>query len=454
VRPGTKSLGRTAMLDYLRDNLRVIDEQLSHRGAATPPLITADPARHAARLLGAYAAVSPKGAPLIAPVGPAPIDVVDVFSGCGGMSMGFGIVSRLLPSYRLAGAVDIDRAANKTFARNLGVTPFHADIREIEGNESKFRDFRASADLTPDRPLVLIGCAPCQGFSSYRKDGMGDTRNSLMNVFARLAVRLQPRVLIMENVPELLSQRYWPFFLAAKQTLEEAGYVVRARVYNLAEFGVPQERFRAVVFAMRRSFTMPEGFLRRADFRTVRHAISYLPTLVPGGAIPDLPMHVTANHRASTIDTIRQVPKDGGNRTFDIGPESLRRAYQRQGKKAFEDVYGRLRWDRPSITITHYSRNPASGRFAHPEQDRGLSALEAALLQGFPDDYYFEGTFDEKFSQIGNAVPPVFAAYLAAHALGEILSAEAPVERPEDDVREPLGSSFSRMIGGLKKESA
>ena len=80
---------------------------------------------------------------------------------------------------------------------------------------------------------------------------------------------------------------------------------------------------------------------------------------------------------------------------------ALRRAAERNGRAVYEDVYGRLYWDKPAITITAYARNPASGRFIHPEQDRGLTVREAALLQGFPRCYWFAGSLDSKFRQIG-----------------------------------------------------
>ena len=108
-------------------------------------------------------------------------------------------------------------------------------------------------------------------------------------------------------------------------------------------------------------------------------AIGHLPRVAAGERSPGDAMHFSAGHRASTLEVIRAVPKDGGNRPPNVGPACLRRAHERQGKAVYEDVYGRLRWDRPAITITAYARNPASGRFVHPEQDRGLTAREAAL---------------------------------------------------------------------------
>jgi DNA (cytosine-5)-methyltransferase 1 len=99
--------------------------------------------------------------------------------------------------------------------------------------------------------------------------------------------------------------------------------------------------------------------------------------------------------------------------------------------------------------VTAYSRNPASGRFVHPVQDRGLSVREAALLQSFPRDYWFEGTLDERFRQIGNAVPPAFAGFVAVSTLAELLTTN-PSEEFTPGVARPVGRSFSRLIPALK----
>jgi DNA (cytosine-5)-methyltransferase 1 len=102
------------------------------------------------------------------------------------------------------------------------------------------------------------------------------------------------------------------------------------------------------------------------------------------------------------------------------------------------------------VTITAHSRNPASGRFGHPEQDRGLSVREAACLQGFPTTYRFAGSFDSRFRQVGNAVPPSVAAFLAAHLLAELETIRAASPDTERDITEPVGTSFSRLIAGIK----
>lgn len=382
---------------------------------------------------------------------PAPIDVVDMFSGCGGMSAGFRLANGMANAYRLIAAFDTDAVANRSYLANLGTTPFAEDVGRLASEPARLSKLLKSVGRDPSRPLVLIGCAPCQGFSSHRNDaGSADPRNSLFVDFTRIAAHLRPDAIISENVPELLTTRYWSLVEAGLKNLEDAGYFVHIGVHNLAEFGVPQERFRTLVLAMRRPFAPIRGLLKRSEFRTVRDAIGGLSPVAAGDRDPHDPMHYSAGHRQSTIDVIKAVPRDGGDRPEHIGPECLRRAKEKSGRAVYEDVYGRLYWDRPAITVTAYARNPASGRYTHPEQDRGLTVREAALLQGFPRDYWFEGSLDERFRQIGNAVPPIFGAVVAMHVLGELTSPARGTPTFEPGFRAAVGPSFSRLIPALK----
>ncbi|WP_020475464.1 DNA cytosine methyltransferase [Zavarzinella formosa] len=374
------------------------------------------------------------------------IQVLDFFCGCGGMSAGFAAAG----VFRVLGGVDINADALATFDRNINGRGMIRDIRELEADPAKLDELLADVGYDPSKPLVLIGCAPCQGFSSHRKKhwGVEDRRNSLVAVFCQIAARLNPVAVVMENVPEMLSLKYWDDFTAGRQTLEQAGYVVRQQIYNLAAFGVPQQRFRSLVLAMRRDFSLPRPLLEPDDYRTVRDAIGELPSVMAGETDPADPMHRSATHRASTLETIRAVPKNGGSRPAGVGPACLDQV------RGFYDVYGRLSWDQPSITITHYARNPASGRYVHPEQDRGLTIREAAILQGFPRGFEFHGTFDAVFKQIGEAVPPMFSAAVAAHLAIELSSPpRSEAERLADEIpsiESPVSSSFSSVIAGLK----
>jgi DNA (cytosine-5)-methyltransferase 1 len=377
-----------------------------------------------------------------------PIDVVDMFSGCGGMSAGFRLINGIVPAYRLVLAVDTDEVANRTYERNLGLRPELIDVAALARARKSRWDVLDRRTRDPKRPLVMIGCAPCQGFSSHRNAaGHGDPRNDLFEDFVRVAVKAEPDFVVIENVPELCVDDHWLRVVNARARLTGAGYRVHLAIHNMAEFGLPQERFRAVMIAAKQPFKPALGHLRRESFRTVREAIGHLPAVAAGEVGVD-PMHYSAGHRDSTIDLIRSVPADGGNRPPGSGPASLRNLAMRQGKEAYEDVYGRLPWDRPAITVTAYARNPASGRFVHPEQHRGLTVREAALLQGFPSTYEFDGGLDGRFRQIGNAVPPIFAATLALNVIGNLL--RPPRSGPDAGLTESVGKSFSRLIPGLK----
>jgi DNA (cytosine-5)-methyltransferase 1 len=379
-----------------------------------------------------------------------PIDVLDLFSGCGGLSLGFEFIGRAVRSFRLLGGADINKYAIASYAKNLPGVAACENLSEVAQSQRHLRAFATRMGVRRDRPLVLVGGPPCQGFSAHQKKNgkRTDERNNLIGVFEAIAGFLEPDFVVLENVPELLSEKNWTHFEQIKKRLADIGYFVRAQIHNLAGFGVPQERFRALIMASKSPFQMPQPFLDRSEYRTVRQTISQLSAAKPGTSCKSDPMHYCTNHRKTTVDVIRAVPKDGGRRPAGIGPSCLDRV------DGFRDVYGRMYWDRPANTITASARNPASGRFAHPEQDRGLTIREAALLQGFPQDFLFEGPFDDKFLQIGNAVPPVFSTYIAAHVLGELLKNRGRnnnvVELPVDVIC-PTSNSFSSGISGRKK---
>jgi DNA (cytosine-5)-methyltransferase 1 len=377
------------------------------------------------------------------------VRVVEFFAGCGGTSLGFATAEADKVSYRVMGAVELDPHAAATYERALDAPVHVGDVRGLlEPTALK----RVSKPWRGAGPLLLIGCAPCQGFSSHRKkDKREDIRNSLLAAFADIAVALDPEVIVMENVPEMLSRQHWPHFVEWKSRLEGAGYTVRIAIHNLAEFGVPQERFRALVVAAKwRNFEMPQAHLSHRQFKTVKDAIGGLPPLKAGEVDPRDPMHMTSKHRPKTVELIKQIPLDGGSRRSlpaGVGPSCW------EGVDGFRDVYGRLRWDRPAVAITARCRTPSCGRFVHPEQHRGLTVREAALLQGFPPDMHFEGPFDDKFKQIGNAVSPIFAKAVAERLATEWFADHSDPSRllPEKPLLLPLQKSFSSSIAHIKR---
>lgn len=379
-----------------------------------------------------------------------PIQLIDFFSGAGGTSLGFASLNSVIPAFKMLGGCDINEVSATTYSHNFGTPLIHEDITRLAFGDGELESFLTKIGYDSGKPTVMIGCAPCQGFSSHRKKHWNeedDVRNSLIMAFAEIVKRVQPEVIIMENVPEFLSSRYWKYFSAAKKCYEENGYIVKETIYNAAAFGVPQERFRSIVIGMKKDFVLPEGYLQPAEYRTVRDAIAHLPVVAAGVSSPEDKMHKSASHKQSTIDVIRQVPHDGGNRPVGVGPKCLDKT------KGFSDVYGRLFWDKPSITITHYARNPASGRYTHPEQDRGLTAREAAILQSFPNGFEFCGKSDDVYRQIGEAVPPMLSSAIAANVLLEMLSispTEEELETSPKSITEPVSSSYSSVIAGIK----
>src|ERR1035438_299608 len=136
-----------------------------------------------------------------------PVQVIDLFCGCGGMSYGFATASTRTVHYKICGGVDIDRHACATYEKMLGVAPLRADVTGLL-RTAMYEEALARWGVDSKRPLLLIGCAPCQGFSSHRKkDPRTDRRNSLLQVFARIACTLRPDLIVMENVPDRKSTR-------------------------------------------------------------------------------------------------------------------------------------------------------------------------------------------------------------------------------------------------------
>ncbi len=352
--------------------------------------------------------------------------VIDFFSGCGGMSYGFANTRQSHAEFKVLAGIDINPIALKTYERNVvGAVPVCADIYEIAQDPSLLRSLVPDFDPETHRPLVFVGCAPCQGFSAHRKkDRRDDPRNSLMVAFAKICDYYRPDVVVMENVPEILSGRYSDYYAAAKNSLVVSGYLVSDGVLDLSQYGVPQRRRRAIVLAsLTTRMELPPAIFSRESAPTVRDAISHLNPLEAGEVDPIDPLHRAPKHTDRIIERIRKTPADGGDRRSLSAQDQLNcHADLDDGSTpGFTDVYGRLRWDTPSVTITAKSSTPSCGRFLHPEQHRNISVREAAILQGFPQTYQFFGPLVNLYRQIGEAVPPTFSRCLAWAVLNTLV---------------------------------
>ncbi len=340
--------------------------------------------------------------------GAARLTAVDLFCGCGGLTLGLKRAGFLV-----LGAVDNDPLCIETYrANHPEVSVWEVDIRKL----SVAAVMRALG-LRKGMLDLLAGCPPCQGFSTIRtRNGsrrVEDPRNDLLFEFQRFVKKLRPKLVMMENVPGLARDRRFAKFC---DNLRRMGYQCSDRVLDAADYGVPQRRRRLILLA---GLDGVPAFARRARYRrTVRDAIGGL--LNPertGDQLHSLP----ETRSSRIIDLIRRIPKNGGSRTSLSKKEQLacHRAFD-----GFKDVYGRMSWDRVAPTITGGCINPSKGRFLHPTADRAITLREASLLQTFPRRYRFslrEGKY-RTAEMIGNALPPEFvrrhASALSGHLLG------------------------------------
>lgn len=366
---------------------------------------------------------------------PAPVYVIDFFSGCGGMSWGFANTRQSHLAFRVLGGLDIEEPALATYERNVGSPGILRDVRDVAQRPELLSELIPNFDPITCRPLVFIGCAPCQGFSAHRKkDVRDDPRNNLMAAFARICAHFLPDVIVMENVPEIITGKYAHYWREASNILTAAKYHLTAETLDLSTYGVPQRRKRAVVMgALNRPIGLPTPVFSTGKAPTVRHALSHLEAVEAGAGTPYDAYHKGPDHTPRILDRIRKTPPDGGDRRSLAVEDQLDCHVSVDNGKTpgFTDVYGRLRWDTPSVTITAKSSTPSCGRFLHPEQHRNITVREAAILQGFPQSYEFSGSMVNQYRQIGEAVPPLFAQFVA----WKVLDFLRP--RPEVSIRFP-----------------
>jgi DNA (cytosine-5)-methyltransferase 1 len=325
---------------------------------------------------------------------------VDIFSGCGGLTLGLKKAG-----FRVVGAVELNDLAASTYREN------HPEVRLWKQDVRKTTSPQILKELGLQRGELelLAGCPPCQGFSSMRRLNGGrrfhEKQNDLVFEILRLVKGLLPKAIMLENVPGLATNYR---MRRLKADLKKLGYLVNAEIKDAKLFGVPQRRRRLILLASRDKqipFAKPSN-----TRRTVRDAFSKLSR--SRSARDEL--HNLPEIRSPRVQAmIKKIPKNGGSRK-DLGQSSQLDCHK--NFDGFHDVYGRMRWDDVSPTITGGCCNPSKGRFLHPTKNRCISLREAALLQSFPPNYYFslEGGKFQAAEMIGNALPPEF---IRRHAL-------------------------------------
>jgi DNA (cytosine-5)-methyltransferase 1 len=325
---------------------------------------------------------------------------IDLFCGCGGLSQGMKQAG-----FNILLAIDNSKEAIASYKLNHPeVTALQRDITTVTAAEIRRLLGKQEVDL-------LAGCPPCQGFSSVRRlnknRSVRDSRNILLLEFLRIVKITKPKTIMLENVPAL--ERYF-LFKQFLRGLAKAGYQVNYSVVNIARYGVPQRRRRFVLLGSRLgSIKIKEP---TDTTRTVRHAIGSLESPTRSAD----PLHrMIPKHTKRVRDIIKRIPRNGGS--WSDLPKSYWLDCHTKDRVGFNDIYGRLRWDTVSPTITGGCLNPSKGRFLHPTKNRVITPREAALLQSFPRYYRFPTHIPRGIlaSLIGNALPPRFSRIQSAN---------------------------------------
>ncbi len=344
--------------------------------------------------------------------------VVDLFSGCGGLTLGVEEAARQLGlgvDVRLA--AELDQAIAATYAENFDVQEnrLAGDVRacfDRSDGRALSKTERATVLRVGRRVDWLVGGPPCQGHSTLNNHTRGDDpKNALYLAMVRAAEVLEPRAILIENVPAIERDRSG----VVKRTcasLDRLGYKVATRIVSVAEIGVPQLRTRHLLVAHARhipDISAAVSAARLANPRDLRWAISDLK--VEPRSLMDTPAKLSPENQRRAMHLLKTGQHDLPNR--------LRPRCQR-GDHKYKSMYGRLRWDEPAQTITTGFGSPGQGRYLHPIEPRTLTPHEAARIQFFPDWFDFGRLAHRRWlaKAIGNAVPPKLAFVLAHHVLG------------------------------------
>lgn len=323
------------------------------------------------------------------------IEAIDLFCGIGGLTYGL----RKAEINVLAG-LDNDSSCSYPYEKNNSSKFISADISTYDFEEMKRM-------YSSDSIRVLVGCAPCQPFSSHTfkaKNKEDDNRWNLIDYFLKAVEVLSPHVISMENVLGLTKTSIFKGFLGE---LKQLGYHVDYKVVYCPNYGIPQNRTRLVLLGSRLGeISVPQKTHSKNNYVKVSDIIGALPKIEAGETDKKDVLHRAKNLFPINLERIKQSKPKGTWRDWD--ESLLPKCYKKESGQSYTAVYGRMSWDDIAPTITTQFYNYGSGRYGHPEQNRALSLREGALLQTFPDSYDFgkEIFLGRTGRHIGNAVPP------------------------------------------------
>lgn len=351
--------------------------------------------------------------------------ILDMFSGAGGISCGLEQVE----GFRTVVATDFNEPALETLKHN------NNDVICILGDITKEETKKEIEEKCKQLNVnMLVGGPPCQGFSNKgKKLGLDDERNFLFLEYIDMVKRIKPELFIIENVKNLISCANGFFINQIVNTFKELGYFINYKILNAANFGVPQNRERAIIIGSKTfSFDFDDLIKEEYGKVTVRDAISDLAYLQSGEGKDEalyakdaeseyqkklrnteniLYNHKATNHSAIAIKKLSMIPPEGDKSNL---PKEL------HGNQKFKTTWSRLEWDKLSPTIDTRFDTPSNGKNSHPYLNRAITPREAARLQSFPDSYFFLGNKTEICKQIGNAVPPLLAKAIGKAIIRQI----------------------------------
>jgi len=339
--------------------------------------------------------------------------VIDLFAGVGGLSLGFEQAG-----FHVVLANEYDDEIAAAYRKN------HLDTKMVVGDitalnlEDTFGVFAGKID-------VIIGGPPCQGFSQKgQRKTIHDKRNFLFKYYVKVVELVHPRYFVMENVPNLLTAENGYFRKEIVELFNGMGYSLNTGILNAADYGVPQNRRRAVIIG-KRDGNAPPLPIKTEQRVTIWDAIGDLAYLESGegqeeqqyanlpasdyakslrGDMCVLHNHVATKHSKLALERLALIPPNCGK---EVLPD------EHLTKSIYSGTWCRMIKDDISVTITTRFDTPSSGRFTHPYLNRAITVREAARIQSFPDSFVFTGTKSSQMKQVGNAVPPRLANAIA-----------------------------------------
>ncbi len=346
------------------------------------------------------------------------MNVIDLFSGCGGLSKGF-----MDAGCRVLLGADVDQAALDSFEKNH---PGSIGLRRSLAEEATFDRMR---EIIGDRKVdLIVGGPPCQGFSLTGPRNFDDERNKLYLSYIKAVEMFRPKGFLIENVPGMATLYKGMVKDEILKRFTRLGYNIDCRILCAADYGVPQTRRRLVFIGVRKELnavSFPRPLLEPSEYVTSREAIDDLPPLTDclgeevsrydrpprtqyqklmRGSCTILSNHTATAHKDFVKEVIAQVPEGGNYKDLPKGVGEHRR---------FHMAWTRCDGHKPSRTIDTGHRN-----YFHYEYNRIPTVRECARLQSFPDDFVFIGTRTQQYRQVGNAVPPLLGFVLAKHLMG------------------------------------